>query len=136
MTQKILQVLLTSLDNTSRQYYDQGVKCYETSENEFAKERFNRALDANRTNYFAYQYLGFIAVNADDSKEAIKNFDLAKKFAENNYYRALAHSHIARSLNAIGDVSKASENADAAAHAAPDHARFWYESAVYYVRLS
>ena len=56
------------------------MKCYETSENEFARERFNRALDANRTNYFAYQYLGFIAVNADDSKEAIKNFDQARKF--------------------------------------------------------
>jgi tetratricopeptide (TPR) repeat protein len=136
VAQQILQVLLTSLDVTSRQYYEQGVKCYETTENEFAKERFNRALDANRTNYFAYQYLGFIAVNADDSKEAIKNFDLARKFAENNYYRALAHSHLARSLGAIGEVPRASENATAAAQAAPDHARFWYESAVYYVRLS
>ena len=135
VAQQIIQIMLTSLDNTSRQYYEPGVKCYETSENEFAKERFNRALDANRTNYFGYQYLGFIAVNGDDSKEAIKNFDLAKKFADSDYYRALAHSHLARSLSAIGDVPKASENATAATRAAPDHGRFWYESAVYYVRL-
>ena len=113
-----------------------GVSAFGKKDEAALKERFNRALDANRTNYFEYQYLGFIAVNADDSQSALKNFELAKKFADSDYYRALAHSHLARSLSAIGDVPKASENAAAAVQAAPDQGRFWYESAVYYVRLS
>ena len=75
--QQILQVLLNAPDNTSRQYWGQGVKCYEASEYDFARERFSRALDTNRTNYFAYQYLGFIAVHEEKSSEALKNFELA-----------------------------------------------------------
>jgi tetratricopeptide (TPR) repeat protein len=133
--QQILEALLTSLDVTSRQYYTQGVRCYESSEYDLAKERFNRALDANRTNYFAYQYLGFIAVNANDSQAAINNFNLARKFAENDFYRALAHSHLSRSLTAIHNEPEALEHARAAAEAAPKRARFWYELAVCYVRL-
>ena len=63
MSQNILQVLLNALDNKSRQYWEQGVKCYESSEYEMAKERFNCAVVENRTNYFACQYLGFISVH-------------------------------------------------------------------------
>ena len=107
ISRQILEVLLTSLDNTSRQYWEQGVKCYETAEHEFARERFNRALDANRTNYFAYQYFGFIAVHEENSSEAIKNFDLARKFADSGYHRALALSHLARSHHAAGNLPQA-----------------------------
>ena len=46
LSEQILKVLLHSLDNTSRQYFDQGVRCYEMGENELAKERFTRALEA------------------------------------------------------------------------------------------
>ena len=92
VSQQILQVLLNALDNASRQYWEQGVKCYETSEYDIARERFSRALDANRTNYFAYQYLGFIAVHEERSEEALRNFELAKKFADSGYHRALAIS--------------------------------------------
>jgi tetratricopeptide (TPR) repeat protein len=136
ISQQILQVLLTALDNASRQYWEQGVKCYETAEYEIAKERFNRALDSNRTNYFAYQYLGLIAVHDESSHDAIKNFDLARKFAENGYYRALALSHLARAHHATGDLLQAVKSSIAATEAAPDHAKFWYEAAVYQVRNS
>ena len=136
ISQQILQVLLNALDNTSRQYWEQGVKCYETSEYDIARERFNRALDANRTNYFAYQYLGFIAVHEEKAPEALKSFDLARKFADTGYYRALALSHLARSHHAIGDLPHALQSAVAATEAAPDHAKFWYECAVFHVRGS
>lgn len=134
ISQQILQVLLNALDNTSRQYWEQGVKCYETSEYDIARERFNRALDANRTNYFAYQYLGFIAVHEEKSPDALHNFELARKFADSGYHRALAMSHLARSHYATGDLSHALLSAVAATEAAPDHAKFWYECAVFHVR--
>ncbi len=110
-----MQILLNALDNTSRQYWEQGVKCYETAEYGLAKERFNRALDANRTNYFAYQYLGFIAVQAEESEEALKSFGLARKFAESGYHRALALSHLARTYNAVGNLPQAVESSVEAA---------------------
>jgi tetratricopeptide (TPR) repeat protein len=136
VSQQILQALLNTLDNTSRQYWEQGLKCYETAEYDIAKERFIRALDADRTNYFAYQYLGMIAALHDElPKEAIRNFDLARKFAESGYYRGLALSHLARSHNAVGDLPQAIQSLVAATKAAPDHAHFWYELAVYHVRV-
>jgi lipoprotein NlpI len=136
ISQQILQILLNALDNTSRQYWEQGVKCYETSEYDIARERFSRALDANRTNYFAYQYLGFIAVQEEKGTEALKNFELARKFADTGYHRALALSHLARSHHATGDLPLALQSAVAATAAAPDHAKFWYECAVFHVRGS
>lgn len=39
---EMLRVLIESLSNESRQYYEQGVKCYETNEHDFAKKTFNR----------------------------------------------------------------------------------------------
>ena len=133
---QILHVLLNALDNTSRQYWEQGVKCYEACEYDIARERFNRALEANRTNYFAYQYLGFIAVHEEKSSEAVKNFELARKFADSGYHRALALSHLARSYYATDDLPHALQSAVAATEAAPDHAKFWYECTVFQVRGS
>ena len=134
VSQQLLHVLLTSLDNTSRQYYEQGVKWYEDSEYDLAKERLQLALKENSRNSFAYQYLGFIAVNREESQEALRNFELARKAAENAYHKALALSHLARSYNAVGELPKALQCSTSAAQVAPDHAKFWYESAVYYVR--
>jgi tetratricopeptide (TPR) repeat protein len=134
VSQQILQVLLNSLDNTSRQYYEQGVKWYEDSEYELAQERFQLALKENSRNYFAYQYLGFISVNREKSQEALRNFELARKSAENDYHKALALSHLARSYNAVGELPKALQCSTAATQAAPGHAKFWYERAIYHVR--
>ena len=136
VSQHILEVLRNSLDNTSRQYYDQGVKCYETAEYDMARERFNRAIEANRTNYFAYQYLGFIAALNDDSADALKNFQLARKFADTDYHRALALSHSALALQGTGDLNSAEESAALAATLAPDRGVFWYDLGFYRVRLN
>src|ERR1044072_1670165 len=135
VSQDILQVLLNSLDNQSRQYFEQGVRCYETSEYDFAKERFSKALESNRTNYFAYQYLGFVAVTDDKSDEAIRNFELARKFASSSYHQALALSHLARSNYALGDVAKAVDLSEGAVKTHPETAKFWYELAAYCARV-
>jgi tetratricopeptide (TPR) repeat protein len=127
----ILQTLLNSLDNDSRQYFEQGVKCYETGEYDFAWERFNKALEANRTNYFAYQYLGFVAAIKDAPDEAIRNFELAGKFAGSGYHRALALSHSARSKYATGDLGHAVSDAKSATESYPGAAKFWYELSSY-----
>ncbi len=134
VSQQILQVLLNDLDNTARQYWEQGVKCYESAEYDLARERFRRALDASRTNHFAYQYLGLIAVREGKADEAIRNFELARKFAESGYHRALALSHLARSYYATGKMAQAAQSSLAATEASPEHAKFWYEAAVYLAR--
>lgn len=134
VTQDILRVLLSSLDSESRQFYEQGVKCFETREYDLAKERFSRALDANRTNYFAYQYLGRIAVEQDSSAEATRSFELARKFAETAYHRALALSHLARAYHATGDAAKATELSRLAVEEHPETPKYWYDFAVYSAR--
>lgn len=92
VSQDILRVLLSSLDNQSRQYWDQGVQCFLAAELDMAKERFERALDANRTNHFAYQFLGHIALDRNNLQDAIRNFELAHKFATTGYHKAFALS--------------------------------------------
>lgn len=132
---QILRILLESLDNMSRQYFEQGIKWYEKGEHELAKDRFLKALEANLTNYFAYQYLGFIAVAQNDSEQAIRNFDLAQKIADDGYHRALALSHLARSYQATGDLERAATLARGATESDPDNPKFWYEFAAYSARL-
>ncbi len=126
---------MNSLDNLSRQYFDQGVKGYDGSEYGIAKERFDKALEANRTNYFAYEYLGFIAVAEDNQEGAEHNFELARKFAETNHHRALALSHLGRCRFATGDIDTASNLANQAAELVPEEAAYWYAAAGYFARL-
>lgn len=135
VSEEILRVLIESLSNESRQYFEQGFKCYETGEYEFAKKTFSKALEANITNHFAYQYLGFIAMLESNATEAFRNFDLARKFAENDYHRALALSHLARSYHATDELEKAADLAKRATETYPQLAKFWYEFAGYAVRL-
>lgn len=132
---EILRVLLESLDNKSRQLLEQGIKWYERIEPELAKKCFLKALEANKTNYFAYQYLGFIAVDQNDADQAIRNFDLAQKIAETDYHKSIALSHLARSCQAKGDLNKAADTAKQATEANPHAAKFWYEWAGYSARL-
>jgi tetratricopeptide (TPR) repeat protein len=134
-SEKMLETLLQSLGNDSRQFFEQGVKCYEAGEYTMARERFSRALEADRTNHFAYQYLGFIAVAENNEEEAIRSFDLARKFAGDDYHQALALTHLARSYHATDNVATAAEFARAATEAHPDTARFWYDRAGYNARL-
>lgn len=135
VSQDVLRVLLSSLDNQSRQYWEQGVQCYEATEFDMAKERFEKALDANRTNHFAYQYLGFIGVAGDNAQDAIKNFELAYKFATTGYHKALALSHLARCHSAKGDLETAADVAKSSVDAHPDLAKFHCDLARYMGRL-
>ncbi len=135
LSEGIFQLLLQSLNNESRQYLEQGVKCYETGEPELAKERFGKALEANRTNYFVYQYLGFIAAASNNSDEAIRNFELASKFAEVDYHRALALSHLARCYFAKGELAVAVKFAVNAVNLHPETTKFWYDLAGYWAQL-
>ena len=132
---QILKLLLNSRENDSRQCFEQGLKCYEVKENGMAKECFIDAVKLNKTNHFAYQYLGFLAVAEDNATEAFRNFDLARKFAENNYHRALALSHLARSHHAADELIKAADLARSATETYPELAKFWYELAGYSARL-
>lgn len=133
VSEQILQVLRNSLSNESRQYFDQGIECYDTLEFGFAAERFSKALEADRTNYFAYQYLGFIAAN-NNQDEAIRNFELATKFAKTKYHWGLAISHLALCHFKKGDLVKAAELARDAVEANPQMAKFKYELAGYHAR--
>jgi tetratricopeptide (TPR) repeat protein len=138
ISEEQLRVLLDSLGNESRQDFLQGVKCYDVKEDGIAKECFTDALRKNKTNFFAYQYLGFIAVHEDNENEAIRNFDLARKFAEvneNNYHHALALSHLARSHHATDELEKAADLSKQATERYPQLAKFWYELGGYSARL-
>jgi len=131
VSEDTLRLLLSSLSNESRQYWEQGVTCYESKEYGLAKERLEKALEANRTNSFAYQYLGFIAIDEDNAEAAIRNFDLARKFSKNNYHRAIALSHLARSAYATGNLGDAVDLSKTAVDADPETSKFWYEHAIY-----
>lgn len=134
-TQEAIHALLHEMDNQSRQFFEQGVECYEMGEYELADERFAKALAADPTNHFVYQYLGFMAVAEDQSADAVHNFTLARKFAEHPYHQALAVSHLARSHFATGHLRQAAEFALLATRLHPETAKFWYESAGYHARL-
>lgn len=134
VSEETLRLLLSSLSNESRQYWEQGVACYETKEYELAKERLQKALEANRTNSFAYEYLGFISVDEDSAEAAIRNFDLARKFSKSNHHRAIALSHLARSSHATGNLRNAVDFSKAAVDADPQTAKFWYEYGTYSAR--
>lgn len=135
VSRDILKVLLTSLDNQSRQYWEQGVQCYEATEFEMAKERFEKALDANRTNYFAYQFLGGIAFSEDNLRDAIRNFELEYKFAGVGYPKALALSHRAACHEKRGELEAAADVSNRAVEACPEVAKFRYDVARYSAML-
>src|SRR3989344_3123860 len=136
-TGKILDVMLNSLDNESRQYFQQGVKGYNSNELDIAKERFEKALNADKTNSFVYQYLGFISVAQKNPELAIRNFELACKFAPDDYHKALALSHLARCKylsNKYSDAAKLSAQAVELSKDVSrnnDEARFLFEYAGY-----
>jgi tetratricopeptide (TPR) repeat protein len=103
VTQEILDSLWKTHWIDSRQFFDEGVRCYESAEREFARERFQKATETCRTNGFAYQYLGFLSVHDDDQAQALRYFELAAKFAPNDHHKAIAHYHLSRAWHASGN---------------------------------
>jgi tetratricopeptide (TPR) repeat protein len=127
VTQQLLDVHLKSHWNNSRQFYEVGVQCYLAGERELAKAQFDKAVEASVNNSFAYQYLGFLATDADDQQQALLSFDRAVKFAPDAHQRALAHYHLERAMFAVGDYQKALENAQQALGFEPDNKTYQYE---------
>jgi tetratricopeptide (TPR) repeat protein len=107
--QKILNVLLDSLSNDARQYFEQGKHWFEQREFQMAKERLYLSIECDSKNHLAYTYLGFIAVEFDEEVEAKRNFSLAYKSAEKDPNRASALFYEARAFAASGDLKKAAE---------------------------
>jgi len=127
VTRRILEVQLKSHWNDSRQFYEEGVQCYERAERELARERFERAVQACMTNSFAYEYLGFLAAHRDDAAQALRYFDLAGKFAPDNHHRGFANFHLARAFHATGDEKMSAECAGAAVRCDPKNNVYRYE---------
>ncbi len=130
-SQKQFQAVLQSLSDTNIQTFKEAIKCFELGEYTFAKEQFNNVLTNNRTNYFAYQYLGFIGVMEDDSETALVNFKLARKFADTEYHQSLSLSHLAIGCYALEEIEKAIQLTKQAIENYPQLARFWYQLARY-----
>ncbi|MBI4853947.1 MAG: hypothetical protein HY819_19290 [Acidobacteria bacterium] len=130
-SKKAFQNLVDSLNDPTKQSFKEAIKCFEIGEYSFAKEQINNVLANNRTNYFAYQYLGFIGVIEDDSETALVNFKFARKFADTDYQKALAFSHLAIGCYALDELEKAIELTERATQEYPLLARFWYQLAKY-----
>lgn len=119
VTQEVLDSLWKTHWIDSKQFFDEGIRCYENAEREFARERFQKAADACRTNGFAYQYLGFLSVHDNDQAQSLRNFELAAKFAPNDHHKAIAQYHLARAWHAAGNEMASLEQIRLAIKLAP-----------------
>jgi tetratricopeptide (TPR) repeat protein len=127
VTQSVLDSLWKTHWIDSRQFFDEGVQCYESAEREFARERFQKASEACRTNGFAYQYLGFLAVHDDDQTQALRCFELAAKFAPDNHHQAIARYHLARAWHAAGNELSSLDQIRLAVELAPTDLAYQFE---------
>lgn len=127
VTKDILDSLWKTHWIDSRQFFDEGIRCYESAEREFARERFQKATEACRTNGFAYQYLGFLSVHDDDQAQALRYFELAAKFAPNDHHRAIAHYHLSRAWHASGNENASLDQIRLAVALAPKDLPYRFE---------
>jgi tetratricopeptide (TPR) repeat protein len=130
VTREILDSILNSLEISSRKYFQQGAECFAVGDFELARERMECALQADRTNYFAYQYLGLIAAKEDAPDAALRHFSRALSFARTGHHKGIALSHLARTFLARGDVDEAVRHSQLAAAECTDSARLRYEVAL------
>ena len=126
-TQNVLDSLWKTHWIDSRQFFDEGVQCYESAEREFARERFQKATEACRTNVFAYQYLGFLSVHDDNQAQALRYFELAAKFAPNDHHKAIAHYHLSRAWHASGNEAASLDHISLAVALAPGDLPYQFE---------
>ncbi len=111
LLRELLHVHLESLNNESRQRYEQAIKCYRVGELDMALEQLSQALERDTTNYFAWQYLGLAQADRDQYEGATRSFDLAQKFAPTNIERARSLQHLSTCLTIRGDADGAVEAA-------------------------
>lgn len=134
-SQQALSSLLDSLEPQVRECWSNALKFLEAGDVGLAKQHFASLVSVAPIRHLAHQYLGFLAARLGDAKDAIKNFDLARKYAETDHDRALASSHLAGSWFLAGDPMRAAKAALSAAEVCPEEAKFWYEAACYCARL-
>ncbi len=134
-SKKQVQNLLDSFSQQTLQDWKEATKCFEIGEYKFAKEKFNIVLNSNRTNYFAYQYLAFIAALENDVETSLSNFKLARKIADTPYHQALALSHLVIGCAALEEKEKALKLAEQATEIYSNLARLWYQQAIYQANL-
>lgn len=135
MSQQALSALLDSLEPQVRECWTNALRFLVAGDVGLAKQHFASLVSVAPIRHLAHQYLGFVAARLGDKKDSIKNFDLARKYAETDRDRALASSHLAGSWYAAGDPMRAAKAALVAAESYPDDAKFWYEAACYCARL-
>lgn len=135
-SKKQVQNLLDSFSQQTLQDWKEAIKCFEIGEYKFAKEKFNIVLNSNRTNYFAYQYLAFIAALENDVETSLSNFKLARKIADTPYHQALALSHLVIGCAALEEKEKALKLAEQATEIYSNLARLWYQQAIYQAAVS
>jgi len=126
-TKQILDVLLNSHGNESRQFYEEGVHWYDCAERTLAEECFEKAVKAYSKNAFAYEYLGFLAVHKEDGDQAKRYFDLALKSAPDDHHRAFAQYHLSRAWQASGDFEQSLGHAHLAVDLESTNTIFRYE---------
>lgn len=134
-SKKQVQDLLNSFSQQTLHDWKEAIKCFEIGEYKFAKEKFNIVLNSNRTNYFAYQYLAFIAALENDVETSLSNFKLARKIADTPYHQALALSHLVIGCDALEEKEKALKLAEQATEIYSNLARLWYQQAIYQANL-
>lgn len=135
-SKKQVQDLLNSFSQQTLHDWKEAIKCFEIGEYKFAKEKFNIVLNSNRTNYFAYQYLAFIAALENDVETSLSNFKLARKIADTPYHQALALSHLVIGCDALEEKEKALKLAEQATEIYSNLARLWYQQAIYQAAVS
>ncbi len=133
--QQAMAALLESLEPQVSECWRNALRFLEAGDLGMARQHFASMVTTAPIRHMAYQHLGFLASRMGDSKEAVKNFDLARRHAESERDRALASSHLGGSWFAAGDPMRAAKAALNAAEACPDEAKYWYETAVYCASL-
>jgi tetratricopeptide (TPR) repeat protein len=129
---RIFDAIVNRFPKESDYYLEQGLHSYRVGQWDKAKDCFRISLEKAPTNFFAYQYLGFVAVQQNDPDEAIANFKLARDYAdEHPYHRGLALIHLARAAYAQRDTPEARKLALQATEIDDKPALFWFELAKY-----
>ena len=122
----ILRTLRSNRNVEAQQLVQQGVRHYANGEFLEARERFERALDFDTTDYQVLMNLGYVAVNLEDPEAALKWFKKASVLPPDldassraaalaavarSYYVLEQYSHAARSISDAHGIANKAANA-------------------------
>lgn len=133
--QEALTAVLDGVEPQVRECWLNAHRFLEAGDTGMARQHFAALVSVAPIRFLAHQYLGFLATRKRDYKDGLKNFDLAKRYAENDRDRAMASSHAGGVWFAAGDFMRAAKCALTAAELCSEEAEYWYETAVACARL-